>query len=58
MISGNNYTATVNIANDGSINSSGDKITQSGPINVQIANYSDLSGNVGSPVQDSSVTFI
>lgn len=54
----NNYTATVKIAADGSINSSGDKITQTGPINVQIANYSDLSGNVGLPVQDSSVTFI
>ncbi|MCE5221064.1 MAG: Ig-like domain-containing protein [Clostridium sp.] len=56
--SDNNYTATVKIAADGSINSSGDKITQTGPINVQIANYSDLSGNVGLPVQDSSVTFI
>ena len=55
-ISGNNYTATVNIGNDASIDSSGDKITN-GPINVQIANYSDLSGNLGSSVQDNSVTF-
>lgn len=55
--SDNNYTATVNIGNDNSINSSGDKITN-GPITVQINNYSDLSGNVGSPVQDNSVTFI
>ncbi|WP_182629290.1 Ig-like domain-containing protein [Clostridium chromiireducens] len=56
--SNENYTATVKIGSDGSINSSGDKITQTGSINVQIANYSDLSGNVGLPVQDSSVTFI
>ena len=56
--SNDNYTATVKIKSDGSINSSGDEITQTGPINVQIANYSDLSGNVGLPVQDSSVTFI
>jgi hypothetical protein len=56
-ISGNNYTATVNIGNDASIDSSGDKITN-GPINVQIAHYSDLSGNTGSTVQDNSVTFV
>lgn len=56
--SNNNYTATVKIGSDGSINSSGDKITQAGQINVKIDNYSDLSGNVGIPVQDSSVTFI
>jgi len=56
-ISGNNYTATVNIGNDASIDSSGDEITN-GPITVRIAQYSDLSGNVGSSVQDNSVTFI
>jgi hypothetical protein len=56
--SDDNYTATVKIGSDGSINSSGDKITQTGQINVKVDNYSDLSGNVGLPVQDSSVTFI
>ncbi|WP_242982185.1 Ig-like domain-containing protein, partial [Clostridium sp. LS] len=56
--SDNSYTATVKIASNGSINSNGDKITQIGPINVKISSYSDLSGNVGIPVQDSSVTFI
>ncbi|WP_297416799.1 carboxypeptidase regulatory-like domain-containing protein [Clostridium sp.] len=56
--SNDNYTATVKIGSDGSINSSGDKITQTGSIIVKIANYSDLSGNVGLPVQDSSVTVI
>ena len=56
--SDNSYTATVKIASDGSINSSGDKITQTGSINVKIGNYSDLSGNVGLPVQDSSVIFV
>jgi hypothetical protein len=56
-VSGNNYTATVNIGNDSSIDSSGDMLTQNAPINVQVTHYSDLSGNIGSPVQDNSVTF-
>lgn len=52
----NNYTATVNIGSNGSINSNGDTVTN-GPITVQVAHYSDLSGNEGDAVQDSSVTY-
>lgn len=52
----NNYTATVNIGSDGSVNSNGDKLVD-GPINVQVAHYSDLSGNEGDAVQDSTVIY-
>ncbi len=63
----NNYTSIVKIGNDGSINSyeigndgsinsSKNKVID-GPIKVKIDHYSDLSGNEGDPVQDSTVTY-
>ncbi|MTK13522.1 MAG: hypothetical protein F8N39_16030 [Clostridiaceae bacterium] len=52
----NNYTATVIIGSDGSINSNGDKLID-GTINIQVAHYSDLSGNEGDTVSNSNVTY-
>ncbi|MBU3198423.1 Ig-like domain-containing protein [Clostridium estertheticum] len=52
----NNYTATVTIGSDGSVNSNGDKLTD-GPITVQAAHYTDLYGNEGTTAQDSTVTY-
>ena len=52
----NNYTATVNIGSDGSVNSNKDKLID-GLITVQVAHYSDLYGNEGVAVQDSTVTY-
>ena len=52
----NNYTAIVNIASTGTINSNGDKLTD-GPITVRVAHYADLYGNEGVAIQDSTVTY-
>ncbi|MDP4093446.1 MAG: PA14 domain-containing protein [Bacillota bacterium] len=53
---GNNYSTTISISSTDTINSSGNKLNQ-GPINAVLDHYSDLSGNEGDQVTDSSLTY-
>jgi hypothetical protein len=52
----NNYTATVSIGSDSSVNTQKDKLVD-GTIKLQIAHYSDLSNNAGSTTEDATVTY-